>query len=441
MTQEAGSNAPPIVFTARPELRVAVIEELKSLGFAEPVVPGGVEPCIEALIRMPAAILVVDWELGPVDVNQVLGAIKGHFLVETRPIFLVTLELTDAAIAVGAEYGVSQIHAGPISRLTIRECLDALVHEESTTVAIRETLIQVADFRSRGEWHIATPLLMELWDKMPGQERVATELAENLIHDGSWEKALKILEPLGAKDPPSIRALHLHGRCLMAKGDYEGATNLLGRAKILNPHNIDRLLDLGNAFLNNDQVNEAMKSFAEVTALAPDNKEARVGTGQCLLMNGEVNEALALLKAVSGPREMASIFNSAAVLTIRAERFDKGMALYKSAMAALGKDDRIASRLLFNMGLGYKRWSKPEQALACFTRSLGLDPSFGKAQRHKQALEKAGTQMPKAAPAAKPHDNVFAEEELGGPRSRKAPEVESDPGLEDLAIDGLDVDE
>jgi tetratricopeptide (TPR) repeat protein len=272
---------------------------------------------------------------------------------------------------------------------------------------------------------------------MPGQERVATELAENLIHEGVWDKALEILKPFSDRDPPSIRALHLAGRCLMARGDYGAATQLLGRAKILNPHNVDRLLDLGNAFLRDDQVDLALANFSEAAAIEPDNKDATVGKGQCLLMNGEVNEGLALLKAVSGPREMASIFNSAAVLTIRAERYDKGMALYKSALAALGKDDRIASRLMFNMGLGYKRWSKLDKAMACFQRSLELDPGYAKAQKHRDALAKSGVTPAKAPSPARPHEGVFAEEELA-PRGRE-PELDTDDV--DLSSEGLEVDE
>ncbi|MFK5283014.1 tetratricopeptide repeat protein, partial [Lacticaseibacillus paracasei] len=84
---------------------------------------------------------------------------------------------------------------------------------------------------------------------------------------------------------------------------------LLERAKIVNPHNVDRLIDLGEAFLNNNQVDEAMANFCEASTLDEDNKEAKFGQGKCMLMSGEVNEALGLLKAMSGPREMASIFN------------------------------------------------------------------------------------------------------------------------------------
>jgi tetratricopeptide (TPR) repeat protein len=206
----------------------------------------------------------------------------------------------------------------------------------------------------------------------------------------------------------------------MRKGDFEAAIALLERAKIINPLNVDRLIDLGNAFLSNGQVDEAMEEFKEAKALDPENKEASVGESKCLLMNGEVNEALMLLKTISGPREMASIFNTAAVLSMRGEKFEKAMSLYKSALAALGKDRPLAARLHFNVGLGYRRWQKFDKAIAHLKKSLELDPTYEKAKAQLDKVQKllAGAPGPTAAMRAaagaggKQKDKDFSDEEL-----------------------------
>jgi len=401
VAQDTLSTPPPIVHTPRVDLRDAVREELKGLGVGNALVPSNRDDCIEKLVKNPESVLVLDWELGAEDVNVILSSVKGHFLVETRPVFLVTPDISDGIIAVAAEYGVSQVHAGPISRLTITECLEAIFKEDNETKVVRDTLVQVANARHKGDWSLATPILIELHDKLPEHERVATELAENLIYENAWQQALKVLEPFANQDPPSVRAMHLKGRCLMQAGDYDKAVAILEKAKLINPHNVDRLIDLGNAFLRVDRIDEAMENFDAATSIEPTRKDAQVGKGQCLLMAGEVNEALGLLKAISGPRELASIFNTAAVLSMRNGHHEKGMSLYKSAMAAIGKNDKIQARLYFNMGLGYKRWNKPEKAAACFAKSLELDPSYEKAARHNKG----------AAPIAKPRD-AFPEEEF-----------------------------
>ena len=101
-----------------------------------------------------------------------------------------------------------------------------------------------------------------------------------------------------------------------------------------------------------------------------------------------MNEALDFLKSISGPRELASVFNSAAVMSIHNGHFDQGMTLYKKAFKVVGTDDKIAARLLFNMGLGYKKNDQLVKALECFIKSADLDPEYDKASQHKQATEK-----------------------------------------------------
>ena len=413
---EASIKATPIVHTPRADLRDAVRQELKALGADSIVSPGSKDECVELLIANPDAILVLDWEVGAEEVNLILNAVKGHFMVEIRPIFLVIPEVDDNIVAVGAEYGVSQIHSGPISRVAIKECLQALFDEDSSTSAIREVLVKVATARSEGDWALATPMLLEMWAKNPGNERIAFELAENLIYEGNWTHAKQLLQPFVAMEPPNTRALHLMGRCMMSAGDFDGAIGMLEKAKIINPLNVDRLIDLGNAFLKKELVEDAMTNFAAAADLDPDNKGAKLGKGKCMLMSGDVNEALKLLKTVSGPRELASIFNTAAVLSIRSGTFDKGMSLYKSAMQAIGRNDKIASRLFYNMGLGYKRWGKTDKAVMCFQKSFELDSTYAKATKQIEAVKKGGG--PAAAPskartpAHEPARGDFAEEEF-----------------------------
>src|SRR5690606_5910376 len=156
-------------------------------------------------------------------------------------------------------------------------------------------------------------------------------------------------------EEPPVRALHLMGRCYLKQGDLDAAIGQLERAKLINPLNVDRLIELGTAYLGTDNIERAMLNFADADRLAGDHSEAKAGLGKCHLLQGEVNEALALLKEHSGPRELASIFNTAAILSIRAKRFLKGMALYQAAVSASKGDKPVAARLVFNMGIGYNR--------------------------------------------------------------------------------------
>lgn len=427
----------PIIFTPRVDVRDLLKQELRALGAQEVVAPLSKEQCIEALILSPEALLVIDWETGAQAVSQILAAVRGHFKIEIRPIFMILPELDTNLVQTAAEFGVSHIHAGPVSRNAIRDGIQAVVRESVQTHETREMLLQVATARSKGDWSVA--MLEHLHRTRHDDARITAELAENLIHEEAWDKALALVEPLCALTPPDIRALHLAGRCYMQKGDFDAAIGFLGRAKLINPLNVERLIDLGNALLGADEVEQAKTQFQEAMLLDPDSAGARTGVGKCLLMEGEVNEALGLLKATSGPRELASIFNTAAILSMRQGRHELGMRLYQSGLAAVGKESKLAARLLFNMGLGYRRWDKPDRAKACFARCMELDPNFAKAKRHlKDAAKLASkqTRTPPSAPAeSTDHAEIIDEESIGQENSVDAPHVIPDDLPHDFSED------
>ena len=119
-------------------------------------------------------------------------------------------------------------------------------------------------------------------------------------------------------------------------------------------------------------------------------RDAKIGKGQCSLMDDHVNEALTVMKEVASDLEMASIFNTCAVLNMRQGRHQSGMNLYQSGLKALGKDARLQARLFFNMGIGYRRWGKRDKALQAFTQAQKLDPHFKRVEAQIELMN-AGT--------------------------------------------------
>jgi Flp pilus assembly protein TadD len=432
MTAKPGQGAPaPILATADPALEKVVREQIATLGLPSPHVARTCEQAIERLMRDARAVLVLDWAMGAAEATQVLAAIKGHFLVEVRPILLVCAQMDPKALATGAEFGVSQVHEGVPQPATLRSSLAALLAEDADTRDVQASLVEIATVRSKGEWELATGLLRELAERQPTHERVQLELAENLIVEGHLQEARALLEPLAGGDPPHVRALHLLGRALMREGRYDDAIEHLSRAKLLSPHNVDRLVELGQVLLTVDRVDEARESFEAASELAPERADARSGQGTCMLLAGEVSEALSLMKAMSGPREIAAMFNTAAIVSMRHGRHAQGINLYRAALKAIGGDKGVAARVHFNLGLGYRRWGKLPAARAAFDECLALDPTFAKAQRHRAAVEAAIAGGGAPAPAAKGDgrvDRAAFEEETFAPR-RKADDV---PSLADL---------
>lgn len=396
-----------VIFTKRAELTKLATEHCKLKGVSNVLTPPDADEVIDALNRFPKALLLIDWELGAEHVVKVLSYNRRRFHA-LRPVLLVAPKVSEQVVATAAEYGVSQIFAEALTLKNLGARLANLIIAESMPDEIKRTLVEVADKRVGGDLKGAYASLSRLLLKHPTNLRLRCETAEALMALGEPEKAMKLVEGMDKTKPPYLRGIHLQGRCLMKLGRFAEALAALEQANLFNPHEVERLVDLGQALLNMDRIKDANASFEKALALDPDMRTARLGTGECKLMEGNVNQALEILREVSGDLEMASIFNTCAVLNMRKGRHEAGMHLYTSALGALGKDERLQARLYFNMGIGYRRWGKKDKAQTCFESAQKLDPGFAKVKEQIEALKQKTVDKPQAFPGKTPEERAQA---------------------------------
>ncbi len=399
----SSSTVDVIVFTDREEVKKPAGEHLRMKGVSNILCPQDADEAIDALNRHPKSLLIIDWELGPKCVARVLGYNRQKFVHENRPILLIASMVDDAIVTTAAEYHVTQIYTEALTVKNLGARLTNLIIGESSPSDVKKVLAQVAEARAGGNHKEAFNALSKALQKHPTHLRLKCEAAETLMTLGEWDKAHQLLAGLDSTKPPYLRAVHLLGRCLMKMGQFETAVEMLEKASLFNQHDVERLVDIGNALLHADRGDDAEKKFEAALGVDPNYRPAKVGKGQAKLLDGQVNDALSILREVSGEVEMASMFNVAAILNARRGRHEAGMNLYTAALKSLGKDERLQSRLHFNMGLGYRRWGKPEKAVTAFETAVKLDPSFEKA---KTSL--AATKSGSKAPAKKPPPSVAA---------------------------------
>ena len=73
---------------------------------------------------------------------------------------------------------------------------------------------------------------------------------------------------------------------------------------------------------------------------------------------------------------------------MRSGRFEEGLKLYHTALTQVVRKPDVLARVVFNMGLGFLKWEKPEFAVKAFKRAASLDPKFEKAAHNVRVLEK-----------------------------------------------------
>src|SRR5690606_36982633 len=134
---------------------------------------------------------------------------------------------------------------------------------------------------------------------------------------GDLDEASGLAERFLRDWPDEVRLINILGRCELKRGNFAAATHMLQRARILNPFNPERLVELGGALLRSGRLDAAGEAFSSAADLDGNHRPARLGQSTVKLMKGEINDALGILAKVADPREMASIFNTAAILTIK----------------------------------------------------------------------------------------------------------------------------
>jgi tetratricopeptide (TPR) repeat protein len=419
--------ADAIIFTRRDEVARFALDNFKIKGVSNILTPEDPDKAIDAVTRFSKALLVIDWQYGEAEVVRVLAAHRKKNAGTPRPVLLIADEVSESLVATAAEYGVTQIFTEDVSFKNLGGRIASMLISESLPDELRKVIGDATTARESGDLKGAAQLLQKALGKHPQNLRLRCEAAEVLMRLDQWDKAAQLLDGLEQTKPPYLRAVHLMGRCQMKLGKFAEAVKSFETANLFNPHDADRMVDLGHAFLSLDRTKEADLHFDKALKLEPRSHEARVGKGKCKLMDGHVNDALSLMRDVAGDLELASVFNTCAVMNMRRGRFDAGMELYRSALKAIGKNPRIQARLHFNLGIGWRRKSEPQKALQAFETARKLDPAYAKAKEQLETLA-AAQRAVTGRPTPVPGDAGDAGDRSHG---AKAPSTAASPGVAD----------
>lgn len=380
----------PIVATSRKNVITMMQQVMEELG-----VKGGlshvttVREALEVLRDQPQSFLFVDWQLGPDVAVQILKAGRDGEALNLRPVLLLIPNVTAESAATAMEYCVSKVVAGQLTAPGLLEQVEQIRKIQEGDSIINQQLQRLADARRLGDKDLAGEMITTLHELHPNDLRITVEFTEHLIQEERWLQAEKLLQPLCVRDVPYLRALSAYSRCLLKRGARMEAEAVLKKAKLINPFDVERLIELGNVLLINEKVSEAHQNYSDAMKLDRANQEARVGKATCNLLQDEINSALTLLQEKTSPRELASIFNTAAIMASRGDKFEHAVKLYETATRLVEANPWLIARLAYNQGLAFNKWNKPEAARKMFEKAAKADPQFKKAVKHGLSIAPA----------------------------------------------------
>ncbi|MDQ3234122.1 MAG: tetratricopeptide repeat protein [Pseudobdellovibrionaceae bacterium] len=384
-----------IILTKRADIRDAVRQAFKAQGIKPAALVSTTDDkeFTEKLEETGYCMVVLDWEYGPDKISQIMTNNRKKSRLESHPVFLIAAHEDDNIVSMAREFFIQYIAVGEVNMDTIRSQIKGLVKDYLNVSPVRKMLLAVESARQSDHIPQAAEMLERLLEKQSDNQRVVVELAECYILQNEWGRAETLLKGFINTEDCYARIKHLYARCRLKNGDHAGAIASLKGAQLISPYNVERLIELGNIFLKVDKPEEAEAAFGEVLNFAPGSKEAKIGKSTSKMLMGEVNDALALLNDFASPRELSAVFNTAAILAIRQKRYDAGFELYQKALQILSKKPKLVARILYNMGIGYVKFGKPEKGLKCFEKSAEADPDFTDAS-HNIKILKTATQSP-----------------------------------------------
>ena len=380
------SQTAAIIFVSRLNVRTLLQAELKLRGVRNIIACDNFQSCLSALADFPAAFLFVDTDQDERELVQVMRKAQGRYRIDTRPIYLFPYVPSEKILAYAVEYNISQLHAGEISKAQLEQNLSEMLRYGTRTdlqIEIYDMVVKARLAERKDEVHT---LLHSLWLAEPDNIQAGDELGFSMCNVDLWDEAETHLIQIIARFPFDTRAKHLLARCFMKKGDFSKARYYLEQASLLSPFNAERLCDLGQIFLDQYQVAEALGNFREALLTDPDLHEAKIGKVTCELLLGEANDALKIMRQLQDPFDFASVYNGAAITSVRAGHYSQGMGLYKTAAGYLADNPNLMSRVFFNMGIGLWKWGKAQLAIAAFQKAVELDASNAKAKHNADRL-------------------------------------------------------
>jgi tetratricopeptide (TPR) repeat protein len=341
---------------------------------------------------------LIDWNLkGPISGLAILTRIRRLPEFGNFPIIILIDSHQRAEAALVQDFPCTAFIEKPISDKNLNIALSSISRERDwyqTNVSKIENAIK--SISSNPE--IAAQSLINLLHSSPNPVPVAIIATRVLSEAGKHPQAHVLLQHALKRDPSNLQVLSALSRIYYAQGNFKAAIKALESAHKVAPKNIDRLNLLGELEVTLRKPESAIKSFQD--ALGMDQFYVWSKVGLTVAQTMKSNDSLISSFQDEDP-SVSKIINNLGVVLARRGEFEKAIRYYLLSFAFLS-DEALQTRVTFNMGLGFYRWGKQEQAKYWFERSQRLSHgSFLKAINFLATLKtvesRAGLPGPKQA--------------------------------------------
>lgn len=387
--------------------RNLVANHLQRMGVKEVVMKEDGESGWQALRQDTFDLIVLDWKLPKLSGLSFFNRIRRRKAHRMTPILVVSGFLEKNDFRLLQEFPATSLVEKPFTVVLFQNRVEELLKEAvwyGQNVALVDSMLEAV----RNDGKKAEVLLKQVLRTAPNPVPLAILASRRLIKHKMLKQAQNILEGVLKMDDQCVAAMNELGKVLHLQGEHKHALEALRLATKLSPQNLERLCLLGEVGLNLRDPESARAYFEKALAIDPEDKKSQAG----MVIADNMDALHEEQDPMHVPHSFASLLNTMGIALVRTGQFAKGIDQYRSAFAFLkNRDD--AARLAFNLGLGYLRWGRPNEALPWFQKSESIAPSgFGKSASYVRQLltnggsaesaEEAGRGVPSAVVPIEP---------------------------------------
>lgn len=357
---------------------------LYDLGFTKiDLASDGVEAG-ELIANKTYDLVILDWKLPKIGGAGLISRLRARSGYEFVPVIVSSGMLKTKDFTLLEELHFTCMIEKPFKvnlfQFKLKDLLSQIAHFKSKLPIWQELSKEIEAGPSDGVWRRLDTLLAEQSKPVPFAMAVFREI-EN------WENPLEKLKMLemGLKHAPeALPLLTEQAKLLLQMGRLKEAVVVLEKAQEIAPLDVNRLCLLGNIEMQEIEPGKAAESFRAALRIDPQHEEAQAGK----LLAKNTADYLTRSDVTRIPDNFASLLNAIGISIVRQKNYEEGISHYESAMKFVSDPERQA-KLAFNLGLGYLRWNKPDEAKVWFDKSFTLSKGrYEKARVQAEKIEK-----------------------------------------------------
>ena len=346
-------------------------------------------------------VVLVELEFEPLPGLALVQKWRQHDSVERRMTSFIVMsgnKTTDQNEGLIRELGDLEVLSKPFGVIQILPYLSRAMALRIRTLAYYDLKAKILDYyEKKGDFDKAAEQVQK---RLPDLGPKGLSMLYDLYERGNkLEEALAVVTPMLDKDPNNIALLNARARLLMRLGRFQEAKVVLEKADELAPQNIARLNDMATAYIELKEADKSVKTFKQIMKLTPENPDAKFEMYAKLYDGGFDNQAIQFGKETAKPMEIVRHYNNKGVMLSKDGNSDNALVEYRRALGFYPKF-KENYRIHFNIALAHlqlKTREGVEVAVKNLKMCLELEPTFEKAKKTLEAIEKSATPKPKAS--------------------------------------------